>query len=48
MYFLCHDIKYEDTILSELIGKLPIITVDISFKNVSHISQYICNCYLDM
>ena len=45
MYFLCHD---SDTIFSELIGKLPIITVNISFKNVSHNSQYICNCYLDM
>ena len=36
MYFLCHDIKYNNTIFSELIGKLPIITVNISFKNVSH------------
>ena len=37
-----------NTIFSELIGKLPIITVNISFKNVSHNSQYICNCYLDI
>ena len=30
------NISLSDTILSQLIGKLPIITVDISFKNVSH------------
>ena len=41
-------ISLSNAIFSELIGKLPIITVNISLKNVSHNSQYICNCYLDM
>ena len=41
MYSLSRDIKYDiPAIFSELIGKLSIITVNISFKNVSHNSQY--------
>ena len=34
-------ISPSNIIFSKLIGKLPIITVNISFKNVSHNSQYI-------